>query len=78
MRPLPATPDQVPDRHLYRVTEAMQLLSISRSVLYEQIRAGRLRSVKVGRARLIPAKAINDYVDLLIRETEEEFNDQAA
>ncbi|GAA3218438.1 helix-turn-helix domain-containing protein [Pseudonocardia petroleophila] len=56
-------------RQLYRVTEAMALLSLSRSVIYEQIRAGRLRSVCQGRARLIPAAAIADYVDLLVAES---------
>lgn len=64
------TPLAVPERHLYRITEAMRLLSMSRSVIYEQLRAGRLRSVKQGRARLIPAKAIQQYVDLLINESE--------
>ncbi|GHF10556.1 helix-turn-helix domain-containing protein [Amycolatopsis deserti] len=67
----------VPERQLYRITEAMRLLSMSRSVIYEQIRAGRLRSVKQGRARLIPAQAISDYVQLLINESEG-MNDQAA
>jgi predicted DNA-binding transcriptional regulator AlpA len=38
-------PLAVPERHLYRITEAMRLLSMSRSVIYEQLRAGRLRSV---------------------------------
>jgi excisionase family DNA binding protein len=47
----------------------MQLLSLSRTVIYEQIRAGRLRSVRQGRARLIPADAIADYVALLITES---------
>ncbi|MBW0090634.1 helix-turn-helix domain-containing protein [Pseudonocardia sp. KRD-184] len=56
-------------RQLYRVTEAMALLSLSRSVIYEQIRAGRLRSVCQGRARLIPAAAIADYVALLVAES---------
>ncbi|TVT17980.1 helix-turn-helix domain-containing protein [Amycolatopsis acidiphila] len=65
------------DRHLYRITEAMRLLSMSRSVIYEQIRAGRLLSVKQGRARLIPAQAITAYVQLLINETEG-VNGQAA
>ncbi len=27
----------IPERHLYRIPEAMQLLSMSRSVIYEQI-----------------------------------------
>jgi excisionase family DNA binding protein len=65
-----AVPTAVPPRHLYRITDAMRLLSMSRSVIYEQMRAGRLRSVRQGRARLIPAAAINEYVDLLIRESE--------
>lgn len=59
-----------PHRALYRISEAMQLLSMSRSVIYEQIRAGRLVSVKQGRARLIPATAIRQYVELLIAESE--------
>jgi excisionase family DNA binding protein len=47
----------------------MQLLSLSRTVIYEQIRAGRLRSVTQGRTRLIPADAIADYVALLLAES---------
>lgn len=59
-----------PARQLYKVTDAMQILSISRSVIYEQLRSGRLRSVKQGTSRLIPAGAIADYVALLEREAE--------
>lgn len=55
-------------RQLYRVSEAMRILSLSRSVLYEQLRSGRLRSVHQGRSRLIPAAAIAEYVALLERE----------
>jgi excisionase family DNA binding protein len=56
----------MPDgKQLYRIPEAMRILSLSRSVIYEQIRAGRLRSVTQGRARLIPASAIAEYVALL-------------
>jgi excisionase family DNA binding protein len=55
-------------RQLYKVTEAMIVLSISRSVIYEQIRSGRLRSVHQGRRRLIPASAIAEYVALLEHE----------
>ena len=35
----------VTTQQLYRVPDAMRLLSLSRSVIYEQIRVGRLRSV---------------------------------
>lgn len=59
-----------PARQLYKVTDAMQILSISRSVIYEQLRSGRLRSVKQGSSRLIPATAIADYIALLEREAE--------
>jgi excisionase family DNA binding protein len=57
-------------RALYRVSEAMRLLSLSRSVIYNQIRAGRLRSVQEGATRLIPADAIADYIALLKAEAE--------
>jgi excisionase family DNA binding protein len=57
-------------KQLYRVPEAMVLLSISRSVIYEQIRSGRLHSVTQGRTRLIPASAITDYIALLKHEAQ--------
>jgi excisionase family DNA binding protein len=55
-------------KQLYRIADAMVVLSMSRSVIYELIRSGRLRSVTQGRSRLIPASAIADYVALLERE----------
>jgi excisionase family DNA binding protein len=59
------------DTQLYRVTDAMRLLRLSRTVIYEQLRAGRLRSVKQGRARLITANGIRAYITLLEKEAEE-------
>jgi excisionase family DNA binding protein len=56
---------------LYRIPEAMRLLSISRSTLYEQLRAGRLRSVTQGRTRLIPAEAVIAYIELLVAEADQ-------
>ncbi|WP_327009884.1 helix-turn-helix domain-containing protein [Dactylosporangium sp. NBC_01737] len=47
-----------------KLPEAMEQLSMSRSVIYEQIRAGRLRTVTQGRTRLVPGTAIADYVAL--------------
>ena len=66
-----------PDQHdndlrLYRVKDAMRLLKLSRTVIYEQLRTGRLRSVQQGRARLIPSGAIRDYIKLLEDEAREE------
>ena len=68
----------IPERHLYRIPEAMQLLSMSRSVIYEQIRSGRLRTVNQGRSRLVPKAAIMEYVNLLIRESEGASYDKAS
>jgi len=60
------------EKYLYKIPEVMVLLSMSRSAVYEQIRAGRLRSVQQGRARLISATALRDYVVLLEREAGED------
>jgi len=43
----------------------------TRTVIFEQLRNGRLRSVRQGRARLIPASAIAEYIALLEREEAE-------
>jgi excisionase family DNA binding protein len=66
----PGQPDPA-GRALYRIPEAMRLLGLSRSVIYKLIRSGRLRSVKEGTTRLIPAEAIADYVALLEAEAED-------
>jgi excisionase family DNA binding protein len=50
---------------LYRVDEAAVALRLSRSVLYELIRTGQLRTVKAGRRRLVPVAALDEYVDSL-------------
>jgi len=63
--------DAVLPKALYRITETMALLSMSRTVIYEQIRCGRLRTVKQGASRLVPHAAIAEYVALLERESEE-------
>jgi excisionase family DNA binding protein len=59
-----------PDQQLYTVKEAMLILRMSRSVIYELLRSGRLRSVKEGSSRRISAAAIAEYVALLEREAE--------
>ncbi|MBV9014012.1 MAG: helix-turn-helix domain-containing protein [Pseudonocardiales bacterium] len=58
------------DVQLYKVSDVMRALSMSRSVVFELLRSGRLRSVKQGRTRLIPASAIREYVALLEKEAE--------
>jgi excisionase family DNA binding protein len=53
---------------MFRISTVVTLTGLSRSVIYEQIRAGRLRTVKQGNATLITAAALADYVRLLERE----------
>jgi excisionase family DNA binding protein len=69
---------EVPLRVLYRVAEAVVLLGLSRSQLYELIRSGRLRTVTEGRVRLIPAAAIDAYVSLLTSEAQADTGGDAA
>ena len=40
---------------MFRISDVVKLTGLSRSVIYEQIRAGRLRTVKQGSATLITA-----------------------
>jgi excisionase family DNA binding protein len=60
--------ERMNDLQLYEVTDAMRMLRLGKTVIYELIRSGRLRSVKQGRARRIPAAAIRDYIALLEEE----------
>ena len=50
-----------PDR-LLSIDEAAAMLGIGRSLAYQEIAAGRLRSLLVGRRRLVPAGAIATYI----------------
>jgi excisionase family DNA binding protein len=47
---------------LYRVEEAAEALRISRTQVYEIIRSGALRTVKIGGSRRVPVDAIAEYV----------------
>lgn len=51
-----------------RVEEAARALGIGRSLTYDLIRSGRLRSFKVGSRRLIPATAIDETIATLTEE----------
>jgi excisionase family DNA binding protein len=62
------TVGDVPVRALYAIPEAMELLSLSRTQIYELIRSDRLLTVTQGRRRLVPAEAITTYVALLMSE----------
>ena len=55
-------------RALYSVPEAMVLLNLSRTQLYELIRTRRLVTVTQGRRRFVPSESIGAYVQLLLAE----------
>ncbi|MER7351217.1 helix-turn-helix domain-containing protein [Streptomyces aurantiacus] len=55
---------------LYRPEEAATVLGIGRSMVYEEIRLGRLQTVRIGRRRLVPPEYVAAYVELLKREAE--------
>ena len=57
-----------PDRMLYRVEEAAAVLALSRHRLYELIRSGELRTVKIGNLRRVPVQSLVAYVDELLLE----------
>jgi excisionase family DNA binding protein len=52
---------------LFRPEEAAQVLGVGRSMLYELLRSGALRSVKIGSCRRVSATALAEYVDRLDR-----------
>lgn len=49
-------------RQGYPVPEAAQQIGVSRATAFAEIAAGRLRSFRVGRRRLVSADAIRDYI----------------
>lgn len=52
------------------VQEAARILGMSRSTLYEEIAAGKLRKVKRGRSTLIPLEDVRRYADDLLRQAQ--------
>ena len=58
------------ERALYGIADATALLSMSRTIIYEQIRAGRIETVHQGRRCYITAAAIDRYVALLESEAQ--------
>jgi excisionase family DNA binding protein len=59
-----------PEPRLYDIPDLCRILRLSRSVIYEQIRAGRLRTVREGRSRRATDNAVRDYIALLEKESE--------
>ena len=47
---------------LLAIKQVIHELGISRTALYQLINDGKLRTVKIGRRRLVPAEAIDELV----------------
>ena len=58
-------------RRLYKVDEAAELLSLGRTTLYQLIARKSLKSVKIGKATRIPDWALDEFLEVLSRETGE-------
>ncbi|MEU8671330.1 MULTISPECIES: helix-turn-helix domain-containing protein [Streptomyces] len=65
-----ATPTTSLPARLLRVDVAAEILGVKRSTAYEEIRLGRLRTVQIGRSRRIPTEYVEEYIDLLKRESD--------
>jgi excisionase family DNA binding protein len=64
-------PPAVPAALLYTIPEVTSLLRLSKTQVFEEIRRGCIQSVKVGRARRVPAQCLAEFVALLIEEAKE-------
>ena len=53
------------DKLLYSVSEATQMLSVGRSVVYELIADGKIHVVKIGRRTLIARDELERFVQSL-------------
>ena len=60
----PPHPD--PPRRLLSVPEVCASTGLSRDTIYGELRSGRLRSLKVGKRRLIPTEAVDEWVNAAV------------
>jgi excisionase family DNA binding protein len=56
------TPDPPGERLAYSVDEAAQITGLSRDLLYDQMRTGRLAYLKVGRRRIITRQHLEAFL----------------
>ena len=54
--------------HLLTVQETADWLRVSRWSVYNLIRANQLRTIKIGRRRLVTRAALAEYVELLTKD----------
>jgi excisionase family DNA binding protein len=51
------------DLRLYNISNACKLLNIGHDSIYKQIRRRNLKTVKIGRRRLVSNRAINEFIN---------------
>jgi excisionase family DNA binding protein len=56
------TSDQFTDRLAYSVDEAAELTGLSRDLLYDQMRTGKLAYLKIGRRRIITRQHLEAFL----------------
>lgn len=66
--PLPPAGDGERRPLLLTVDEAAHMLRIGRTVVYQLIQEGEIRSVKIGRNRRVVATSIGEYVSRLLEQ----------
>lgn len=56
--------DAIPEGEplLYRVPAARRKIGMGNTAFYALLSSGKIRSVKIGRARLVPAEALREFV----------------
>jgi len=59
---LPASPFASQDNHLVTVEEAGRVLGLSRTKVWDLLSSGRLRSVRIGRARRIARSELERFI----------------
>ncbi len=56
-----STSGRLTDRLAYSVSEVVQITGLSRDLLYDEMRAGRLAYLKVGRRRIITRQHLEAF-----------------
>lgn len=59
-----------PQQLAYGISDALAIVPIGRSMLYEEIRSGRLRAFCIGKRRLIAATDLKAWLDSYKRQGE--------
>jgi excisionase family DNA binding protein len=60
---VPATTAADPERLAYTVDEALRQVPLGRTAFYAALKTGQIRSVLVGRRRLIPRSALIELLE---------------